>query len=78
MSMENTRVLMVTDCNPQSQLFIDYIRQQLDCQVSALSTQESFEPRRSQVPSATLLKDARTFDRFLEHLGVDFQWRSPV
>lgn len=33
---------------------------------------------RSQVPSATLLKDARTFDRFLEHLGVDFQWRSPV
>ncbi len=36
------------------------------------------EQRRSQVPSATLLKDARTFDRFLEHLGVDFQWRSPV
>ncbi len=36
------------------------------------------KPRRSQVPSATLLKGARPGDRFLEHLGVDFQRRSPV
>ena len=34
--------------------------------------------RRSQVPSATLLKGARSSDRFLEHLGVDFQRRAPV
>lgn len=33
---------------------------------------------RSQVPSATLLKGARTGDGFLEHLGVNFQRRSPV
>ena len=36
------------------------------------------EPRRPQVPSATLLKSARAGDGFLEHLGVDFQWRAPV
>ncbi|WP_404298046.1 BspA family leucine-rich repeat surface protein [Halomonas sp.] len=33
---------------------------------------------RSQVPSATLLKGARACDRLLEHLGEDFQRRSPV
>ena len=36
------------------------------------------EVGRSQVPSATLLKGARSSDRFLEHLGVDFQRRAPV
>lgn len=36
------------------------------------------ELRRSQVPSATLLKGARASDRFLEHLGVNFQRRAPV
>lgn len=36
MSMDNTRILMVTDCNPQSQLFIDYIRQRAYRQVAPL------------------------------------------
>ncbi|MGO1344196.1 LuxR C-terminal-related transcriptional regulator [Chromohalobacter japonicus] len=75
MSMDNTRVLMVTDCNPQSQLFIDYIRQQLDCQVSALSTQESFEPPTDC--KVVVLLDADHVDENCMHLWNSRASESP-
>lgn len=41
MSQENVMILLVTDCNPQSQLFIDYIGEQMDCQITALGPHDS-------------------------------------
>ena len=38
----NAMVLLVTDCNPQSALFMDYIRQQLECQVASASPDEDY------------------------------------
>ncbi|GHB02795.1 LuxR C-terminal-related transcriptional regulator [Modicisalibacter luteus] len=36
MSQGNAKILLVTDCNPQSQLFMDYISEQLGLQISAV------------------------------------------
>lgn len=46
MSQGNTTITLVTDCNPQTQLFMEYIAERLDCQISAVAphdTQESLE-----------------------------------
>ncbi|WP_143543328.1 hypothetical protein [Salinicola salarius] len=42
MNTENTDIVLVTDCNSQSVLFLDYIHQKTGCRVSALSPQERF------------------------------------
>ncbi|MEC9482596.1 MAG: LuxR C-terminal-related transcriptional regulator [Halomonas sp.] len=41
MSPGNAMILLVTDCNPQSQLFMDYIAEQLDCQISAVGPHDA-------------------------------------
>lgn len=36
MNTEHAKVLLVTDANPQSQLFVDYIKNEVDCSVGIL------------------------------------------
>ncbi len=38
-------IQLVTESNPQSQLFADYLRQQLGCQVAILSPSSTWKPR---------------------------------
>ncbi|WP_353980521.1 LuxR C-terminal-related transcriptional regulator [Salinicola endophyticus] len=52
MNTETTDIVLVTDCNSQSVLFLDYIHQKTGCRVSALNPQERFlmpEGRRALV-----------------------------
>ncbi|GAB6871920.1 LuxR C-terminal-related transcriptional regulator [Halomonas shantousis] len=66
MSLDNARVLLITDFNPQSQLFIDYIRQQLDCEVIPLGPDEEISLPES-APMLVLL-DADHVDENCMHL----------
>ena len=46
MSQGNATIILVTDCNPQTQLFMEYIAERLDCPISAVAphdTQETLE-----------------------------------
>ena len=52
MNTDTTDIVLVTDCNSQSVLFLDYIHQKTGCRVSALNPQERFlmpEGRRALV-----------------------------
>ncbi|MFC3283879.1 LuxR C-terminal-related transcriptional regulator [Litchfieldella rifensis] len=53
-------VLLVTDSNPQSQLFIDYIHEQLDCPVTAVAPHDDIEEIKQD--RAVLLLDADHVD----------------
>ncbi len=46
MNQGNAKIILVTDCNPQTQLFMEYIAERLECPISAVAphdTQENFE-----------------------------------
>lgn len=43
MSSNSASVLLITECNPQSHLFIDYVRQQLQCEVMLLEPGEEID-----------------------------------
>lgn len=43
MSQGNPLILLVTDCNPQTQLFMEYIAEQLDCQISAVAPHDNLD-----------------------------------
>ncbi|MFD2191832.1 LuxR C-terminal-related transcriptional regulator [Pistricoccus aurantiacus] len=43
MSQTNEMVLLVTDSNPQSQLFVDYIHRQVACSVTCISPEASID-----------------------------------
>lgn len=43
MSQQNSTILLVTDWTPQSQLFTDYVAQQLGCEVAAVHPHDVFE-----------------------------------
>ncbi|WP_043531272.1 LuxR C-terminal-related transcriptional regulator [Litchfieldella xinjiangensis] len=60
MSQGKGMVLLVTDKNPQSQLFIDYIQAQLDCPVETVSPQGDFDVSRGE--KIVLLLDADHVD----------------
>jgi LuxR family transcriptional regulator of csgAB operon len=60
MKRENSLVLLVTDGNPQSQLFMDYIAEQLDCRISTVSPHDSFDPDEGE--KALILLDADHVD----------------
>lgn len=53
-------VLLVTDSNPQSQLFVDYIHEQLDCPVTAVAPQNDIGEIKEE--RAVLLLDADHVD----------------
>ncbi|MBZ9539722.1 DNA-binding response regulator [Modicisalibacter tunisiensis] len=60
MSQGNSLILLVTDCNPQTQLFMDYIAEQLDCQIAAVSPHDLLEAFTSD--SLLILLDADHVD----------------
>ena len=52
MNQGNATIILVTDCNPQTQLFMEYIAERLDCQISAVAphdTQETLESGKTLV-----------------------------
>lgn len=60
MEHENSLILLVTDCNPQSQLFMDYIAEQLNCQITAVGPHDTAENLESD--SILVLLDADHVD----------------
>lgn len=60
MAKEKRLILLVTESNPQSQLFGDYLRQQLDCPVSIVSPDTAWKPREPR--SVLVLLDADHMD----------------
>ncbi|MCK2185029.1 LuxR C-terminal-related transcriptional regulator [Halomonas getboli] len=53
-------IQLVTESNPQSQLFADYLRQQLKCQVTILSPSAAWKPR--ETAETLILLDADHMD----------------
>ncbi|MDI5889486.1 response regulator transcription factor [Halomonas rhizosphaerae] len=68
MEQEKSQLLLVTANNPQSQLFIDYLHQQLDRPVSVVAPREEWKPKGTS-PTVALL-DADHIDE-----SIMQQWR---
>ncbi|MHB0775137.1 LuxR C-terminal-related transcriptional regulator [Halomonas sp. WWR20] len=65
MDMNTSRVLLVTDFNPQTHLFIDYVEQQLGCKVLTLAPEEDIDIS-EPIPQLVLL-DADHVDEECMH-----------
>lgn len=60
MGQGNSMILLVTDSNPQTQLFMNYIAEKLDCQITAVSPHDA--PSNVECEKVLVLLDADHVD----------------
>ncbi|RKR07263.1 LuxR family transcriptional regulator of csgAB operon [Kushneria sinocarnis] len=67
MDAANASIVMVTQSSPQNELFLDYLRRQLECDVSLMASDAFIDPAHDEGPMVVLLDDDHLEENDVRH-----------